>query len=123
MDTSFARTWLRLEGVKTESLRQRLESLATHTELAATGNLLIVTLPTSAAFESAEQIALDRWIRAGNTLLVMAALSDNPDWSFAVGGAAPGTLSAGSSCRSSPPGWTCCATSCRRTPARRGCGR
>jgi hypothetical protein len=31
-------------------------------------------------FRVAEVRALDQWIRAGNTLLVLAALSDRPDW-------------------------------------------
>ena len=34
------------------------------------------------AFNTEEFVPLDRWIRAGNTLLVLAALSDIPDWAF-----------------------------------------
>jgi hypothetical protein len=45
------------------------------------GNLLIVTTPAVNVFRAAEVRALDRWVRAGNTLLVLAALSDRPAWS------------------------------------------
>src|SRR5690606_19949849 len=39
-----------------------------------------------------EFVPLDRWIRAGNTLLVMAALSDNPDWHADFGGYEQGNV-------------------------------
>ncbi len=52
-----------------------------------------MTLPSTATFKTEEFRPLDHWIRAGNTLLVLAALSDNPDWAFALGGFASGDLS------------------------------
>jgi len=76
-----AMTWLDDEGIRTLSLRERFETLAKRKDLTPTGNLLIVTLPGRLDFKTAEFRPLDRWIRAGNTLLVMAALSDTPDWS------------------------------------------
>src|SRR6185437_16141284 len=35
---------------------------------------------------------LDQWVRAGNTMLVLAALSDSPDWAFSIGSLASGDL-------------------------------
>ena len=72
------RTWLAGEGIHTLSLRERLTRLSWHAPPA--GNLLIVTLPASTPFRTDEAVALDNWIRAGNTLLVLAALDDRPEW-------------------------------------------
>jgi hypothetical protein len=74
-----AQRWLQGEGVRTLSLRQRFGALA-RLGLAAHGNLLIVSLPASGNFRSDELVVLDRWIRDGNTLLVLAALRDRPAW-------------------------------------------
>jgi hypothetical protein len=75
-----AASWLQGEGVRTLSLRERFGALGAHRELSATGNLLIVTLPAASNFRNDEVVALDQWIRAGNTLLVLAALKDQPRW-------------------------------------------
>ena len=85
-------SWLEAENIRTISLRDRFDTLASRDDLPPEGNLLIVTLPATTQFETREFRPLDRWIRAGNTLLVMAALSDNPDWAFALGGLTPGDL-------------------------------
>lgn len=87
-----AASWLRSEGVRVESLRERFDALLAREDLPPTGNLLIVTLPATTSFGTEEFLPLDRWIRRGNTLFVLAALSDNPDWAFALGGLAPGDL-------------------------------
>lgn len=79
-------TWLKEEGIHTISLRDRFGKLARYPGLAATGNLLVVTLPAATAFHTDEAVALDRWVRAGNTLLILAALADRPDWARAHGG-------------------------------------
>ncbi len=73
-------SWLREEGVRTVSLRERFGSLAKRHDLAASGNLLVVTLPAVTSFRNDEAVALDQWIRNGNTLLVLAAISDRPAW-------------------------------------------
>jgi hypothetical protein len=70
--------WLQGEGVRTVSLRERYGTLTRHQDLPARGNLLIVAMPAVAHFRNDEVVALDRWIRAGNTLLVLAPLSDRP---------------------------------------------
>jgi hypothetical protein len=81
-----ALTWLDEEGVRTVSVRERFDRwLAGQRGLAATGNLLIVTLPVVTPFKTEELRPLAAWVRAGNTLLIAAALDDQPDWAFAVG--------------------------------------
>jgi hypothetical protein len=49
-------------------------------DLPARGNLLIVTLPAAVPFRKDEARALDDWLLRGNTLLILAALSDRPAW-------------------------------------------
>jgi hypothetical protein len=75
-----AASWLQSEGVRAISLRERFGSLAQHHELPASGNLLIISLPAAVNFRTNELVALDNWIRNGNTLLVLAALRDRPAW-------------------------------------------
>jgi hypothetical protein len=75
-----AARWLEAEGVRTLSLRERFGALQRRRGLATRGNLLIVSLPAATHFRSDELVALDRWIRDGNTLLVLAALRDRPAW-------------------------------------------
>jgi hypothetical protein len=43
-------------------------------------------------FKTEEFRPLDHWLRQGNTLLVLAALADNPDWAVSFGGLTPGDL-------------------------------
>ena len=87
-----AMTWLENEHIRSVSLRDRFGTLATRSDLTATGNLLIVTLPVRTVFKTEEFVPLDRWIRSGNTLLVMASLSDNPDWHAEMGAYEPGNV-------------------------------
>ncbi len=76
--------WLSSEHVRTFSLRDRFDKLP-QKQLTPDGNLLIVTLPAAAIFKTEEFRPLDRWVRQGNTLLVVAALSDSPDWAWTLG--------------------------------------
>ena len=71
-------------------MRERFDTLARRRDLPATGNLLISTTPVTTAFGVAEAAALERWLHAGNTLLLLATLSDRPDW--ALGGFVSGDL-------------------------------
>lgn len=80
-----AMTWLDEEHIKTVSIRERFNVLAVRAALPASGNLLVVTLPAVTPFKTEELHWLESWIRAGNTLLVLAALSDNPNWAFVAG--------------------------------------
>ena len=88
-----AMLWLDEEHIKTVSVRDRFDKWLGRASLPAAGNLLIVTLPAVNAFKTEELRPLDTWVRAGNTLLVLAALSDDPDWAFAIGRPAAGDLS------------------------------
>ena len=54
-------------------------------DLPPTGNVILVTLPVTTGFSTEEYRTLDRWVRAGNTLLVVAALADQPDWAHGFG--------------------------------------
>jgi hypothetical protein len=77
---SGALTWLGGEGVRALSLRERFDVLRKRRDLPAAGNLLVVSLPVTTPFSGPELRALDDWLRAGNTLLVLAAIADKPDW-------------------------------------------
>ena len=77
--------WLDAEGVPTLSLRERFGHLPELTSANATGNLLISTAPHLYPPRSTEYGPLRDWISAGNTLLVVAGLSDTPDWSMGEG--------------------------------------
>ncbi|HTW38356.1 MAG TPA: DUF4350 domain-containing protein [Steroidobacteraceae bacterium] len=89
---SAARSWLEGEGVRVISLRERLGVLAERRDLAPVGNLLIITLPGVTGFSSAELASLEHFIRAGNALLVVAALADVPHWAVARAGLTPGDV-------------------------------
>jgi hypothetical protein len=87
-----AMQWLDAERIRAVSLRDRFDKLPQKKALPATGNVLIVTLPAVTVFKTEEFRPLDRWVRAGNTLLVLAALSDTPDWAFSFAGMTSGDL-------------------------------
>jgi hypothetical protein len=48
--------------------------------------LLVLTLPAAVAFKTDEFRDLEQWTRAGNTVLILAALSDSPEWAAALSG-------------------------------------
>jgi hypothetical protein len=87
------RAWLESAGVRVRSWRDRYDKLPTVGD-AGRGNLLIVTLPSRDRFRDAEFLPLDRWVRSGNTLLVLAALTDSPDWALRFIGRARADLEA-----------------------------
>jgi hypothetical protein len=83
------RMWLERSGVPVLSLTQRFDRLSDGSAeplqgargaLPAAGHVLITTLPYRFFARTGEVTALKRWIRDGNTLLVMAALDDTPEW-------------------------------------------
>jgi hypothetical protein len=84
--------WLDAEHIRAVSLRDRFDKLPQKKSLAATGNVLIVTLPAIAVFKTEEFRPLDHWVREGNTLVVLAALSDNPAWAFSFASMTSGDL-------------------------------
>lgn len=71
--------WLEGSGVRVRSLRERYTSLK-DLDVSPRGNLLVLSLPAVDVFRHEEYGALDQWVRKGNTLLIMAALLDQPGW-------------------------------------------
>jgi hypothetical protein len=71
--------WLEKSGVQVRSWRERYTALA-DADIPPRGNLLVLTLPGVELFRNDEFAALDRWVRRGNTLLINAALLDQPGW-------------------------------------------
>ena len=53
-------------------LRQRYDWLSRARGIPKHGNLLITTIPHKRVMRLAEQNALKKWLRSGNTLLVVA---------------------------------------------------
>src|SRR5262249_54022503 len=80
-----AARWLKSDHIRVVSLQESLAGLSGRADLAPTGHVIVVTLPVTSAFATDEYRTLDRWVRAGNTLLVLAALSDQPDWAHGFG--------------------------------------
>ncbi|HNP35225.1 MAG TPA: DUF4350 domain-containing protein [Woeseiaceae bacterium] len=75
--------WLVGAGVSTYSLRGRFSNLANNAEIPSeTGNILVTTLPYSRPMREIESESLLDWIAAGNTVLVLAAINETPDWSL-----------------------------------------
>lgn len=73
--------WLGDESIPRVSLRLQYDRLS---GLLArpTGNLLLVTMPQRVASRTGELTALDEWVARGNTLLIVAALEDQPAWAI-----------------------------------------
>jgi len=73
--------WLNGEGVAVHSLRRRVNTSADwRPEGPAGGHLFITTMPHRERMRLPEIRALEEWLADGNTLLVLAALDDTPDW-------------------------------------------
>jgi hypothetical protein len=73
--------WLGAANVPTVTLHHRFDRLEDATVAPqATGNLLIMTLPFDVALHPDEFQHLDQWVMQGNTVLVLAALDDTPQW-------------------------------------------
>lgn len=71
--------WLAAEGVPVRSVRERLSFL---TEDDTTGNVFLTTLPHERPLHEDEIVELLSWTARGNTLLILAALNDTPEWSL-----------------------------------------
>ena len=79
--------WLEKSGIPVRSFRERYTALP-DARLPTAGNLLVLSLPGIEVFHNDEFGALDKWVRRGNTLLINAALIDQPGW---AAGRASGT--------------------------------
>lgn len=73
--------WLASQQVPVVSFQERLTNLF-EANLSPSGNLLITTMPHELPIGVEELSALKDWVGVGNTLVVMAALDDTPDWSL-----------------------------------------
>lgn len=73
--------WLEASNIPLVSLRQRYDQLPLM-RLPPRGNVLLVSLPVHLAVRAPEQVALERWIERGNTLVILAALDDTPKWAL-----------------------------------------
>lgn len=71
--------WLGEEQIPRVSLRLRYDRLSRLLARPA-GNLLLVTMPQRTATRAAELTALEEWVARGNTLVILAALDDEPMW-------------------------------------------
>src|SRR3954469_15379867 len=71
--------WLESSGFAVRSFRDRYTQLP-ELDVPSRGNLLILTLPGLEVFHNDEFGALDKWVRRGNSLLINAALIDQPGW-------------------------------------------
>jgi len=72
--------WLQQAGVNTLSLRERYHALSANPDLPRDGNLLIISLPYRLPSRDWEEQQLLTWLQEGNSVLVLASLSDWPEW-------------------------------------------
>jgi len=79
--------WLRESGIAVVSWQRRFDDLLDDGNgLAESGNVMLTTMPHLFEVRLGEQQTLNGWIRRGNTLLVLAAIDDTPEWSAAASG-------------------------------------
>lgn len=74
--------WLAGQHVPVMSLRYRYDRLPGLLPR-PTGNLLLMSVPQRVPARAPELAVLNRWVAAGNTLLILAALDDTPLWALA----------------------------------------
>jgi hypothetical protein len=72
--------WLEREHVRVVSLRNRYATLRDDESLRKGGNVLIVTMPFRTPLRQSEIAPLQGWLLDGNTVLLLAALDDSPEW-------------------------------------------
>lgn len=78
--------WLTAEHVPVLSLRERYGKLQQLPGLdSQSGNLMLATAPQIYPLRQSEAGPLRSWVNQGNTLLIVAGLSDTPDWSMGEG--------------------------------------
>lgn len=75
--------WLGKEHIPRISLRLQYDRLGGMLKRPQ-GNVMLVTLPQPVVPREAELEALDAWVARGNTLLIVAAVDDEPPWAFGV---------------------------------------
>lgn len=73
--------WLEEERIPRISLRLQYDHLQ-ESVARARGNVLLVTMPQRIASRQDELTGLDDWVTRGNTLVIVAALEDDPAWAI-----------------------------------------
>ena len=82
--------WLSNGHIPLASLRERYPGLSSpEVAPAASGNVLIMALPQQLPFKAAEWDSLEEWVLQGNTLVILAALDDTPQWTLDDGNPDP----------------------------------
>ena len=74
------KTWLDNSGIETLALRDRYHALYDSPDLPAQGNLLISSLPHRLEMRQWESEQLETWLSQGNSILLLTAMSDWPEW-------------------------------------------
>jgi len=77
---SALRDWFGGASVRQRALRSDYARLAELTRDHPTGNLLVMTLPGARSLLDRDLVPLHQWVRRGNSLLVLAAICDSPQW-------------------------------------------
>jgi len=78
--------WLQRGGIPVFSLRERYSRLADAPEIPQPdGNILVMAMPFYSRPRDIETGELLSWVDRGNTLLILAALNDSPEWIFNAG--------------------------------------
>lgn len=72
--------WLDKNKIPLHALRERYDDLFSQATLPDTGNLMIVSLPLKIDAQKKEIASLRQWVAEGNTLLLLVAHSDFPQW-------------------------------------------
>lgn len=72
--------WLESQHIPLYSLRERYDTLSHNSNLSAQNNLLIISLPLRLDAQVKELEQLQNWVRQGNNVLLLVAMSDWPDW-------------------------------------------
>ncbi len=74
-------SWLEQAGLHVVSFREHYDVLLADQEFPATGNLMILSLPQRQPARFQEREFLRQWVQQGNSLLILAAMNDAPQWS------------------------------------------
>ncbi|MFK7977278.1 MAG: DUF4350 domain-containing protein, partial [Halioglobus sp.] len=63
------------------SIRRRLEDYLPAAQIERSGNVMIATMPFRKPQRHPDHRALRSWVRQGNTLVILAAINETPEWS------------------------------------------
>lgn len=74
--------WLQQANIPTISLRKRYQKLFDDKRLSKAGNLLIISLPQRVPARGYEGRTLQRWLKNANSVLLLVANGDRPEWSL-----------------------------------------